>query len=34
MLKAIIGKETIPAALEGKFDDIARVYKKKLCMMP
>ncbi|EHI0238429.1 radical SAM protein, partial [Escherichia coli] len=30
MLKAIIGKETIPAALEGKFDDIARVYKKEI----
>lgn len=30
MLKVIISKETIPAALKGKFDDIARIYKKEI----
>lgn len=33
MLKTIISKETIAAALKGKFDDVARIYKKKSCMM-
>ncbi|MCY0789500.1 radical SAM protein [Morganella morganii] len=30
MLKAILGKETIAAALEGKFDDIAKIYRKEI----